>query len=158
MKNDEVLDALSEAIENTINNFINTDIYYYIAPHLSKSTITKECPFFQDNRLTLSTELVDPLENIDIYPSTQEYPSDTLYPSNTVIFRDYTSEELKTIAYLGLFQRNRVAYNPKNIDFYLRTLGYLAYDKSLMNILCFEGGECGNETKNIDYEEWTQLS
>lgn len=157
MKNNEILDALSEAIENTIAKYIDTDVYYHIAPHLSSKEITKDCPFFEDNRITLSEEIFDIENNTTTYPSEDLYPSEDEYPID-VIFRDYTSEELKTISYLGLFQRNRVAYNPKNIDFYLRTLGYLGYSESMMNILCFSGGECGSETENINYEEWKLLS
>ena len=71
---------------------------------------------------------------------------------------EYSSEDLKTISHLAPFQRNRVAYNPKNIDYYLRTLGNIPYNESAIDILCFEGGQCGNENKNIPYEEWILLS
>ncbi len=136
MKNNDVLDALSEAIEKTILNFIDTDVYYFIAPYLSRKEISLDCPFFKDNRVSIQSEVGFP---------------DTLTDKQI-------SDNLKTISWLSLFQRNRVAYNPKNIDYYLRTLGYIKYNESAMDILCFEDGECGNENKNITYEEWLSIS
>ena len=159
MKNNEVLDALSEAIENTINNFIDRDVYYFIAPYLSKKPIGMDCPFFGDNRISLTAE-IEVLSGDDMYPSISGYPSNLLYPSLGLVGtapKQYTDDELRTISYLAPLQRSRVAYNPKNIDYYLRTLGNIKYSESAMNILCFNGGECGNENENITYEEWLLL-
>ncbi len=160
MKNNEVLDALSEAIESTISHFIDRDAYYFIAPYLSKKPIGMDCPFFGDNRISLTAE-TEVLPEGNVYPSIHEYPSNLLYPSlgiGEAIPKQYTNDELRTISYLAPFQRSRVAYNPKNIDYYLRTLGHIEYSQSAMEILCFNGGECGNENENISYQEWLSLS
>lgn len=126
MKNNEIADALSEIIEATINHFIDTDVYYYIAPYLSQKEIDKTCPFFADNRITL--------------------------PDHEI-----SSDDLKTIAYLSVFFRNRVAYNPKFIDHYLRSMGHIPYNENAMDIVCFEKTACGSETKNILYSEWVKI-
>jgi len=48
------------------------------------------------------------------------------------------SEDLKTIAYLAKFYRNRLAYDPRNIDRYMWATGHIPYSKSSYDILCFE--------------------
>jgi len=126
MKNNIVLDAISEAIEETIKHFIDIDVYYHIAPYLSTEIVDASCPFFADNRITIDENSTN-------------------------------SDDLKTISYLAPFQRSRVAYNPKNIDYYLRTLGHIKHSETASNILCFMDGECGNENRNITYEEWLKI-
>jgi len=124
-KNNDILDALSEVIEATINHFLDYDPHYHIAPYLSSREILRDTTFFQDNRITLS---------------------------------DYTaSEDLKTMSYLAPFYRNRVAYNPKNIDFYLRSLGHLKYSEVGMKLICYEKALCGKEEGSISFEEWKLL-
>ncbi len=158
MKNDVVLDALSEAIEATINQFINKDVYYFIAPYLSSNQVNSDCPFFEDNRITL-TEGKGVIYG-GFFPDTTLYPDIHLYPSkfdeSDATYSD-VSGDLKTVSYLAPFQRARVAYNPKFIDHYLRTLGHIGYDESVMDILCYQKGKCGSDKDNLTYTEWEAL-
>jgi len=126
-KNSELYDAVAEAIDQTILHFMVQDPYYYIAPFFSAQEISKKCPFFVDNRITLP-----------------EF--------------DISSDDLKTMSYLAPFYRNRIAYNPKNIDNYLKALGHLKHDESGMDIICYESIDCENPlTTYITYEEWLSL-
>ena len=124
-KNKDVLDALSEAIQETINHFLITDPHYNIAPYFYDGEIGTDCTFFADNRITLA-----------------EFNS---------------SDDLKTISYLAPFYRNRIAYNPKNMDFYLRCIGHLSYSESAMDIVCYDKSTCGEEANSILYKDWLLL-
>ncbi|MFT7880442.1 MAG: hypothetical protein ABXS91_08620 [Sulfurimonas sp.] len=126
-KNNSIYDAVSKAIEATINHFIGNDPYFYIAPYFYTGEIDKSCPFFGDNRITFP--------NYDI-------PSD----------------DLKTMSHLAPFYRNRIAHNPKNINYYLRALSYIGYGESGFDILCYEAIDCSAASpSHITYEEWLKL-
>ena len=100
---DEALRIINEATEEVLT----VDPYYYIAPYLHDGEITKDCPFFKDNDISL------PAKNLD-------------------------SEDLKTISYLAKFYRNRLAYDPANINRYMWATGHVPYDKKTYDILCFQ--------------------
>jgi hypothetical protein len=133
-------------------------VYYFIAPYLSKSRINVDCPFFDDNRITLTNRKGVTLGGI--YPDYILDEDITSYPDSidSVGMLNKLSEDLKTMTYLSTFQRSRVAYNPKNIDFYLRTLGHITYSESAVNVVCFNEGSCGDENGQITFEEWKSLS
>jgi len=126
LKNDDIYDALTEVINSTVEHFLGGDPYYPIAPYLCSGEIDSTCPFFDDNRITLSE-------------------------------KGLSSDELKTISHLSTFYRNRVAYNPVNIDRYLQVLGHITYSQSSMDILCFHQSSCGDVEGAITYEEWKNL-
>ncbi|NOR58755.1 MAG: hypothetical protein GQ474_09565 [Sulfurimonas sp.] len=125
MKNSEIYDAVSEAVGKTIDHFLKDDPYYSIIPYLYDGEIDATCPFFEDNRITVS---------------------DTL-----------SSEDLKTMSYLAQRYRSRVAYNPKNIDYYMRALGHIDYSQSAMDMVCFPKAECGQLANTIKFQEWLAL-
>ncbi|MGW8169629.1 MAG: hypothetical protein ACWGHH_06460 [Sulfurovaceae bacterium] len=126
-KNNEILEAVSEHLKATLDYFKNIDVYYYIAPYLFRGDIDAACPYFQDNRITLNQSI------------------------------QYTSDELKSISYLAKMYRNKIAYSPKNIDYYLQAIGYVKFNESAIDILCFETLDCATHTGEITYQEWLLL-
>lgn len=71
---------------------------------------------------------------------------------------NYTSDELKTIAYLAPQYRSRIAYNPANINKYLHCIGHLPQIQRGMDILCYEAIQCNDSFVNyITFEEWLLL-
>lgn len=122
-KNNETLNAVSEALKKTIDHFLSADPFYYFAPYFFDGGIDKQCPFFRDNRVTL------PLAQL-------------------------SSSDLKTISYLAPFYRNRVAYNPKNIDYYLRATGWMKYDDTAMDIIVYRENMCGDPSGEIMYQKY----
>ena len=118
MLNRDERNAVREALDLAVTHFLNEDPYYYVAPFLSEKEITKNCPFFENNGISLPPKVL-------------------------------TSEDLKTISYLAPFYRNRLAYDPKNIDRYLWATGHLDYSVSSFDLLCFEADPTWILTPNV---------
>ena len=69
----------------------------------------------------------------------------------------YTNEELRTISWLSSRHIKRIAYNPKNIDYYFQSLGLLGYDESSFDIIC-QGINCPcSIDQDITFSEWHTL-
>lgn len=72
---------------------------------------------------------------------------------------DLCSDDLRTMSHLATFHRNRIAYNPKSLDHYLRLLKHIDYDQNGFDILCYETLDCSTVSPpEITYEEWLLLS
>ena len=57
-----------------------------------------------------------------------------------------------------MFYKNRIPFNPKNIDYYLQCLGYLEDDKTSFDIICARKDYYTNISKDILYRDWQKLS
>ena len=76
---------------------------------------------------------------------------EAITPSN------YAEEDLRTIAYLAPRHINRIAYNPKHIDYYFQCLGLLPYNETSFDINCIDiNCPCAIE-KDIPFSEWKEL-
>lgn len=124
-KGDDILDAISEALEQTMNHFLDVDYYRQFAPWLFTGTITNTDRYFSDFRITA--------------------------PSN------YSSDELKTLAWLAMFHKKRIAYNPKHFDYYLHALNRLSYSSSAITHRAWHKQSCPSQANSITFEEYLLL-
>lgn len=103
----------------------------------------------------------DPYYYIAPYLSQMEIGKDCPFFADnriTLIDTDIASEDLKTMSYLATFYRDKIAYSPKNIDYYLRALGHLSHNESGMDIVCYENVNCTDPLiTEIPYSEWLLL-
>lgn len=93
------------------------------------------------------SEAVEETLSVDPYYYIAPYLHKGVIDKNCPFFKDNNitlpskyidSEDLKTISYLAKFYRNRLAYDPRNIDRYMWATGHIPYTKSSYDILCFE--------------------
>ena len=106
-------------------------------------------------------------ETITFSPSCDDYQNGSsmlnikdspYFPDNNITIDEVEdNEDLRTIAHLGKFFKNRVAYDPKNMDRYLWSLGILPYSETAFDVVCYSVCDCSDVSKDIPYSLWRTL-
>jgi len=154
-KRNELYSRISKINEEVIIEFLQTqelNPFYHIAPYLcGTSEVEKGC----DSYLTVC-DLEDSSfwRNEDITLPTKSASLDKCEMSKK---GKLSNEKMKTISYLATFYKNRIPFNPENIDYYLQCLGYLKIGESAFDIICIKNGNFSNISKDILYRDWQKL-
>ena len=122
------VDTVSDYIDDTIDKELGDDVLLELNPILSKYDLAYNDKYFKINKIS---------------------------PNANVSF---TSQELKTMAYLGSFYKERVKYNIGEIERYLSFLGYDVEHRAT-DIQCFKiaDGYSVPASSNIDYQVYLGL-
>jgi len=135
---------IDKIIEEVISFFLfnlDLNVYYNVAPYLCEDVIFD--PTCQDYKIKST------MKDISKSP---------YFPNNHITTDEVTNlEDLRTVAHLSRFFKNRVAYNPKNIDRYLWSIGKMPYSETAFDIVCYNVCDCTNISKDIGYREWLKL-
>ena len=70
---------------------------------------------------------------------------------------NYTDEDLRTMSYLARNYRDKVAYDPKNLDRYFQSIGLLPYGDRCFDMVCVNIDCPCDIDKDITYEDWKTL-
>lgn len=122
-------------ILDKVNDYINKTIDFGI----DDNVFTTLAPF-------LSDEDID--ETSDFFKQYKITPNGGL-----------NSDEYKTIAYLSLFYKEKIKYNIKEIERYVKFLGY-NFDENFISILCLDKEKEYNCDKDnyITFDEYLKLT
>jgi len=103
----ETVDFFHDCIDQTIEYFLNDDVYIDIYPALSGSLTQKDSPYFTATNITVA--------------------------------QDLTPEEYKTISYMAKFYKEKVKYNPKEIERYMARIGHKLPEHSVTTMVVDRG-------------------
>ena len=143
-KEHQLYNEIDTIIDNIINEILTTpqlNPYYNFLPFFHEELIfDSECETYQNR-----SEMLD-IKN-----------SPYFHDNHITIDGIEDNEDLRTIAHLSKFHKDRVAYDPKNLDRYLWSIGKLDYDKTSFDIVCYNVCDCNNVAKDIPYSLWRTL-
>ena len=123
----ENLIEINRIIDKVIDNFFPKNPLYHIFPTLYQGEIKEDSDFFHDNQTPLLEGEVT------------------------------SSDDLKTIAHLSLFHKDRIAYNAKSVDIMLQCSGLMAWDETAFTMGIYRIGHCGDSRYSITEAEYFNL-
>ena len=143
-KQHSLYNAIDTIIDEIIHEFLDiADLnpYFNIAPYFYENiTFNPTCEDYQNGSTMLD------IKDSPYFPN-----------QNITIDGIEDNEDLRTIAHLAKFHKDRIAYNPKNIDRYLWSIGQLPYSETAYDIVCYNVCDCDNVAKDIPYSLWKTL-
>jgi hypothetical protein len=125
--NSDLLIAINDVIDKTIDKFFPTHPIYHIMPYFWKGELKIDSDFFHDNQTPLSETLT------------------------------YSSSDLKTISHLSLYHKNRIAYDPKSVDRMLQSTGLIKWNETVFSMGIYRVGHCGDSRYSISKEDYYKL-
>jgi hypothetical protein len=118
---------INRIIDKVINKFFPKNPIYHIFPTLYQGEVEEDSDFFHDNQTPLLEGQVT------------------------------SSDDLKTIAHLSLFHKDRIAYNAKSLDIMLQCAGLMSWDETAFSMGIYRIGHCGDSRYSITADEYFDL-